>query len=972
MKRVFFFILPLSIALYSCTMETMPENSVKTFDNFEITIESSNCSDSTKATLYESTKVKWVIGDAIGIYSDQQAPVKYVMTDDGKWRGEPVTGTSFYAYYPYNEGTYDSTNPYRLQMNLNGNLPMVAKGNDNKLMFKQTVGLLHFKIKSSHNMPFAIIRENNGETNLYGEGYIKMDDDSPILVLNQGDFNPNRAPMHFRCETQIDTDDRYVHDYYFSIPEQVFENGFEVQFFSVVEKDENGNMLQFVKTTNKACTIQRGVVKSYKMIDVDQESQEIEEDLLVERDALIALYNALDGPNWTNNTNWCSERPLGEWYGVDTDNNGRVRSITLPDNNLNGVLPDIFSSFQKLQVLWLPNNLISGNLPESIGSLEELFSIVLSGNRLSGPLPDISIMENLSNLSLSRNSFNGGIPSSYVAFLDKNNWDLLIEDNCLSGLLPEEIVSHPLFFKYIGSFLAKQKEGYGIRLNGKRLPAVKGIYKTLDGDDFDLGDAYSKSDYTLIVSSSMTSTFKDTGYLLDIARDNLTRGLQVIIAVGDVRYGEDYQEYVNFQKLEDFPNRIIRGYTSDYDEVVAPINPTLYSSAVVVNKEGYVVYIVDSAFLIDDMPVNTPMTELDWFLDTRYNDRMYESSDYSRDGVVHVQQTASEGNGINLVFMGDTFSDRLIQDGTYQSYIERAIEGFFSDDLFSSYRHLFNVFSVDVVSKNEVYYGDTALGTYYVSCTVEGDGDKVLRYASQAVTDEQLKNAVVVVLMNRKYAGCKGKCYLYYSTGDYSLTDDYGLGVGVAFCTVDDETDEESFLPYLVLHEAGGHGFAKLADEYVDYEEPFANENWIQTYKHESQYGYWKNMDFTDNIEVVKWAPFIKDPRYSQEKIGCYEGGCHYRYGVWRPSETSIMKSDQNAGFNAPSRYAIWYRINKLAYGPEWQGTYEDFVEFDKPNRTPEAIAKRKAQRRNYVEKDFVPLAPPVVIEGDWRKMAKR
>ena len=116
MKRVFFFILPLSIALYSCTMETMPENSVKTFDNFEITIESSNCSDSTKATLYESTKVKWVIGDAIGIYSDQQAPVKYVMTDDGKWRGEPVTGTSFYAYYPYNEGTYDSTNPYRLQI----------------------------------------------------------------------------------------------------------------------------------------------------------------------------------------------------------------------------------------------------------------------------------------------------------------------------------------------------------------------------------------------------------------------------------------------------------------------------------------------------------------------------------------------------------------------------------------------------------------------------------------------------------------------------------------------------------------------------------------------------------------------------------------------------------------------------------------------------------------------------------------
>lgn len=967
MKRVFFFILPLSIALYSCTMETMPENSVKTFDNFEITIESSNCTDSTKATLYESTKVKWVIGDAIGIYSDQQAPVKYVMTDDGKWRGEPVTGTSFYAYYPYNEGTYDSTNPYRLQMNLNGNLPMVAKGNDNKLMFKQTVGLLHFKIKSSHNMPFATIRENNGETNLYGEGYIKMDDDSPILVLNQGDFNPNRAPMHFRCETQIDTDDRYVHDYYFSIPEQVFENGFEVQFFSVVEKDENGNMLQFTKRTNKACHIQRGVIKSYKMIDVDQESQEIEEDLLVERDALIALYNALDGPNWTNSTNWCSERPIGEWYGISTDDNGIVLYITLPDNNLTGVLPDIFGSLHKLRGIWLPDNTISGSIPESICDLEELSGLVLSGNSLSGPLPDISQMDNMTYLSLSQNSFNGGIPSSYAAFLDKNSWSLNIEDNCLSGLLPEEIASHPLFFKYIGSYLAKQKDGYGIRLNGERLPAVKGIYKTLDGDDFDLGDAYSKSDYTLIVSSSMTSNFKDTGGNLDVARDYLPQGLQVIIAVGDVRYGEDYQEYINFQQLEDFPNRIIRGYYSDYDDVVAPISPTLYSSAVVVNKEGYVVFIVDSAFFIEGLPVSTPMRGLDWFLDTSINDgRIYESSDYSRDGVVHVHQTATEGNGINLVFMGDAFSDRLIQDGSYHSYMKKAIEAFFSKEPFSSFRSLFNVYSVDVVSKNEVYYGDTAIDA--CSAIIEATTDnKALSYASRAATEEQLSNAVVVVLVKRKHYSPAGRCHLHYSPGDCSLADDYGPGIGVAFCMGDDEIDEQ-MLPYLVSHEAGGHGFAKLDDEYI-VSDGVISDSWRNSLEYDFQYGYWKNVDFTDNPDVVKWSQFIRDSRYAQESIGCYEGGSKYAYGVWRPTEKSIMRCDPDEGFNAPSRYAIWYRINKLAYGPEWQGTYEDFVEFDKPNRTPEAIAKRKAQRRNYVEKDFVPLAPPVVIEGDWREI---
>ena len=71
-------------------------------------------------------------------------------------------------------------------------------------------------------------------------------------------------------------------------------------------------------------------------------------------------------------------------------------------------------------------------------------------------------------------------------------------------------------------------------------------------------------------------------------------------------------------------------------------------------------------------------------------------------------------------------------------------------------------------------------------------------------------------------------------------------------------------------------------------------------------------------------------------------------------------------GFNAPSRYAIWYRINKLAYGEGWTGTYEDFVEYDSVNRTPAAVARRKA--KNYVEKPLPPLAPPVVVGHSWRE----
>ena len=67
-----------------------------------------------------------------------------------------------------------------------------------------------------------------------------------------------------------------------------------------------------------------------------------------DREALVALYNATDGPNWTIDDNWLSDEPLGEWHGVETfaegsdvprDWVGRVGEITLQANGLNGEIP---------------------------------------------------------------------------------------------------------------------------------------------------------------------------------------------------------------------------------------------------------------------------------------------------------------------------------------------------------------------------------------------------------------------------------------------------------------------------------------------------------------------------------------------------------------------------------------------------------------------------------------------------------
>ena len=58
-----------------------------------------------------------------------------------------------------------------------------------------------------------------------------------------------------------------------------------------------------------------------------------------DRATLVVLYNATDGPNWTNSSGWLTTAPIGQWYGVTTDGDGRVTSLDLDGNLLSGALP---------------------------------------------------------------------------------------------------------------------------------------------------------------------------------------------------------------------------------------------------------------------------------------------------------------------------------------------------------------------------------------------------------------------------------------------------------------------------------------------------------------------------------------------------------------------------------------------------------------------------------------------------------
>ena len=107
-----------------------------------------------------------------------------------------------------------------------------------------------------------------------------------------------------------------------------------------------------------------------------------------DRAALVALYEATDGPNWTNNTKWLSEAPLGEWYSVTTDSSGRVIELDLQGNQLSGEIPPELGSLIHLERLVLYGNELSGEIPPELGSLSNLEVLGLDGTQVSGCVPE--------------------------------------------------------------------------------------------------------------------------------------------------------------------------------------------------------------------------------------------------------------------------------------------------------------------------------------------------------------------------------------------------------------------------------------------------------------------------------------------------------------------------------------------------------------------------------------------------------
>ena len=157
-----------------------------------------------------------------------------------------------------------------------------------------------------------------------------------------------------------------------------------------------------------------------------------------DRAALVVLYNATDGDNWVNTANWLSNEPLGRWYGVTADGNGRVTRLRLGANRLSGELPEDLGNLESLESLALPANQLSGGIPAELGNLANLYRLDLDVNQLSGEIPArLGGLASLESLSLIGNQLSGQIPPELG---NLSNLEFLgLFGNQLSGEIPAEL-----------------------------------------------------------------------------------------------------------------------------------------------------------------------------------------------------------------------------------------------------------------------------------------------------------------------------------------------------------------------------------------------------------------------------------------------------------------------------------------------------------------------------------------------------
>ena len=298
--------------------------------------------------------------------------------------------------------------------------------------------------------------------------------------------------------------------------------------------------------------------------------------------------------------------------------------------------------------------------------------------------------------------------------------------------------------------------------------------------------------------------------------------------------------------------------------------------------------------------------------------------EYGEDEWITLQK-ATKGNngGINIVLLGDGFNAKDIASGKYLNDIKQEVEYFFGIEPYKTYRDYFNVYTAIPLSTesgvgtvNTIRYNRFNT-TFTGGVGLKADYDEVFDYALGAPTVNKgnLNQALIIMVPNSTDYG--GICQMWED------------GSAIAFCpksTYGYPLDTRG----VIQHEAGGHGFGKLGDEYI-YHNAFIDFcdctccGHVLEFNGAKSLGWFDNLELTGKMHSVGWSHLIFDDRYS-DIVDIYEGGYMHNRGVFRSEPNSCMNNDIPY-YSTISRESIVKRIK--AYAGETY-SFEDFVKNDK------------------------------------------
>lgn len=665
-----------------------------------------------------------------------------------------------------------------------------------------------------------------------------------------------------------------------------------------------------------------------------------------EQTALKALYDAAGGSGWTRSDNWCSDKPLGEWYGVETNIEGHVTSLRLPRNNLCGTISEKIASLTHLQHIDLSWNALEGDLTYKMGGndirsyfdeLLSLESIDLSHNCLTGEFMPGNWykMQGLNTVNLSSNLLQGfAFPLLWEKMFENGRYvDLILNNNYLHDNVPTVIQNHPHWGRIALQVMRQStaKGGTGISYD-KPVHLPDFTFTDLrDGSQRTIREVYSANTLTMLLAWDPTQEDSKTFAETIVRRFHTLfreQGFGVVAILPD---GEEYRQAAEqYLTTHEVPWPVVSEYADAAGErLILPSWP--YPSYLLVDQTGKVTHDMfdgQRAVYVKGEPRTMDMLSFrqsDWlgglFLQILGKSE-YQSTDFSKDKQYETLQTATRGKGIDIVLVGEAFTDIDIETGFYRQVMDYAMESFFALEPTKSYREYFNVHCVYAVSKKS-----------YLS---ENRSTSALQTATSSWRDGHIDPYYPII--NEYLAVCPPMSYL----NRFPSIIINGYTSGITF--LNSTSPNYAFLGYypgsrdytklVLLHEGVGHGVGCLADEYDNalagnYQ---ITESEKKRLRDRQARNWCLNVSLTDDPQLVPWSHLIGHERYPQ--VGIFEGGNYFIKGVWRSEPESIMREHRmHVYFNAFCRELIVRRIMELS-GEEF--SFEKFLANDKDDRNAE------------------------------------